>query len=195
MGQAEKIHPVPRRDSIDYYREIACPDCGSVVFVLSGDDNPTAYDDLETFVRHNCRGASPAGKEKPPGLKGGYPVNLERISVETARGFRAAIEAAFGKKLFRFSGVFRRKGLPIHFTPEWKPSLGYVSQFSGSDVHRELDANLTVFKLALPHLVRHFEGEAGTSLRKYFFSSKGVAKHERTRVLRVILWTWPRRGT
>jgi hypothetical protein len=178
MANAEKIHPVARRDGIDYWRETACPACEAPVFVLVDEPGAAAVDDLESFRRHVC---APA-----------FPVDLGKIAPEAVAEFRAGVEAAFGKKLVRFPGVFRRKGLPIFYTPEWKPFLGHVPVFSKSDVHRELNATAAVFALALPHVQKHFTKGGGSSMRKYFFSAKGVTKHERAGSRRVILWKWPR---
>jgi hypothetical protein len=178
MAQGEKIHPVSRRDGIDYWRETACPDCDAPVFALVDEAGSAPVDDLETFKRHVC---------KPL-----FPVDLGKIPPETAEAFRTSVEAAFGKKLVRFPGVFRRKGLPVFFTPEWQPALGHVPLFSKSDVHRPLDAASPLFVLVLPHLQKHFTKGATSSLRKYFFSAKGITKHERHGRRHVILWKWPR---
>lgn len=181
-----RIHAIPRKGGIEYYEESACPDCGQTVFVNRDAPGGVAYGDLESFPRHRC-------PPKPPP----FPVNAGKIALADAEAFRAAVEAAFGKRLVRFPGVFRDKGLPVHFTPEWAPFLGHVKEFSRSDAHRPLDASAAVFQLALPHLKKHFAEATVTTLRKYFFSAEGVAKYERDRAARkdrvhhVIAWTWP----
>jgi len=178
MTEGGKIHPVPRRDGIDYWREATCPECEAAIFVLVGEPSAAPVDDLENFRRHVCKPA--------------FPVDLGKIAPEAAAALRATVEAAFGKKLVRFPGVFRRKGLPVFFTPEWQPFLGHVKQFSKSDVHRPLDASGAVFTLSLPHLQKHFAKGASSSMRKYYFSAKGVTKHERHGRRHVIVWKWPR---
>lgn len=178
VAPEEKIHPVSRRDGIDYWRETACPECEARIFVLVDEPTAAPVDDLETFRRHKC---APL-----------WPQDLGKIPPEAAEAFRTMVEAAFGKKLTRFPGVFRRKGLPVFFTPEWQPALGHVKLFSKSDVHRPLAAASPVFALALPHLKKHFAKGATSSMRKYFFSAKGITKHERRGRRHVILWKWPR---
>jgi hypothetical protein len=190
MDGPERIHPVPRRGGVEYYREIACPDCGAVVFVLSGEDNPVRYDNLNVFNRHRCVNSSLAGTS---GAVMGFPVDLGRVPEETAREFRTAVEAAFGKRLLRFNGAMQGKGLPLYFTNDWKPFLGHVREFSKSDVRREMDRGTAVFKLILPYLIDHFRSETEPSLRKYYLSSKGVTKHRRSIAIRVIAWKWPAR--
>ena len=144
------------------------------------------YADLDSFPRHRC-------PPKPPP----FPVRLGDVTKEDAEAFRAAVEAPFGKKLNRFPGVFRDKGLPVHFTPDWQPSLGHVAEFSRSDAHRALDPATPVLLAAIPHLRKHFAEATVTTLRKYYFSIEGVAKYERDRAARkdrvhhVIAWSWP----
>ena len=169
MAEGPRIHPVPRRGGIEYYLETACPDCGVTVFVSEDKPQGTRYEDLRNFARHRC--------PEPPG----FPIDVGKVPPETAEAFRAAVEAAFGKRLVRFMGVLKRKGLPIHFTPEWEPQLGHVKEFSVSDAHRDLPAGAALFALALPHLQRHFAGKDVTTLRKYYFSAQGVTKYERDR--------------
>jgi len=203
MVGPERIHPVPRRNVIEYYRESPCPDCGATVFTLADEENPVRYDDLEVFGRHQCNraplirsAAVPSGTRAfglLPGSAPRYPADIGRIPPETAREFRTAVEAAFGKKLARFAGAMRGKGLPVHFNAEWKPSLNHVRMFSKSDVPRLLDAEGVLFKLATPILADHYRKETEPSLRKYHFSSLGVAKHHRSTAVRVITWKWPAR--
>jgi hypothetical protein len=203
MVGPERIHPVPRRGGIEYYREIACPDCGATVFALADDESAVRYDDLEVFGRHQCNRApliravaTPAGPRTfglLPGTRSGYPIDLGRIPPEIALGFRAGVEAAFGKKLARFSGALKRKGLPVHFNNEWEPSLGHVREFSKTDVHRDLDATGSLLKLVRPILEAHYRMEKDPSLRKYYFSARGIAKHHRSATVRVITWKWPAR--
>ncbi len=213
MAGPARIHPVPRRGSVEYYAEIPCPDCGASVFVLEDEPAPARrFDDLVVFGAHHChaipvmQAAEPPrpGRTRPapPVVRSpaGFPVDLGEVPGPAIAEFRAMVEAAFGKPLRRFTGVLKRKGLPVHFTQDWAPHLGHVREFSKSDVHRPLAGSARVFVLALPHVRRHFSAESGTSLRKYYFSAKGVSKHERDRAAHadrihtVIRWRWPLRS-
>jgi len=201
MAGPAKIHPVPRRGEIEYYQEIPCPDCAATIFVLEDEPAGARYDDLTIFGRHTCHAPRlvdrPAdldpGLERPVIPAAGFPVNLGRIPDAAAREFRAAIEAAFGKRLTRFTGVFGRKGLPIHFTPEWSPRISHVPSFSKSDVHRPFPSTGAILGACLPHLKAHFAKEPPGSHRKFFFSAKGVFKHDRSGAATVIIWKWPAR--
>jgi len=201
MPDPVKVHPVPRRGEIEYYLEIPCPECAATVFVLEDDPTGPRFDDLTIFGRHACRveplinrpDDAPAGLARPVIPAAGFPVDLGRIPDEAAREFRSAIEAPFGKRLTRFTGVFGRKGLPIHFTPEWGPRMSHVPSFSKSDVHREIAGTSAILLAALSHLKRHFSQEPAGSHRKFFFSAKGVFKHDRSGSKPVIVWKWPAR--
>lgn len=213
MAGPERIHAVPRRGAVEMYRETACPDCGATVFIAEDDAAARRFDDLEVFGAHRCHGvpvartavaaaAAPARgarAEHHPRTAAGFPVDLGIVSAEAAAEFRTMVEAAFGKPLRRYTGVLKGKGLPIHFTPAWEPALGHVPEFSKSDVHRPLAATAQVFALAIPKVRDHFAKESGTTLRKYYFSSRGVAKYERDRaahkdkVHHVIVWRIPLR--
>ncbi len=201
MAGPVKIHPVPRRGDIEYYQEIACPGCAATVFVLEDDPAGPRFDDLTIFGRHACQvepllhrpAGAPPGLARPVIPPSGFPVDFGRVPDDAAREFRAAIEAPFGKRLVRFTGVFGRKGLPIHFTPEWKPRMSHVPSFSKSDVHRELAATGAVLLAVLPHLKAHFATEPAGSHRKFFFSAKGIRKHDRSGVSPVVVWKWPAR--
>ena len=201
MAEPVKIHPVPRRDGIEYYMELACPDCGAPVFVLEDEPAGSRVDDLTLFGPHRCGETPLASRPDGPHTlfalpiypAGGFPVDLGRIPDGAAHALRAAVETVFGKRLVRYVGVFRRKGLPIHYTPDWKPLLGHVPGFSKSDVHRPLNPGVAIFERSLPHVQKHFAKDPPGSHRKYFFSTKGVIKHDRSGARPVIVWMWPSR--
>lgn len=174
---------ITRRGAFEHYRETTCPDCEAVIFIPEDESNPHRYDDLTIFQSHACKAL--------------FPVDLGPLKPELVAAFRAMVEAAFGKPLRRFTGGLKGKGLPIHFTPDWKPELGHVPAFSKSDVHRPLDPEDGIFKAAIPVIRKHFGRDAKTGLRKYFLTATGVVKRERIGskdVIRpVIRWKWPAR--
>lgn len=201
MAGPAKIHPVPRHGEIEYYLEVPCPDCAATVFVLEDEPAGARFDDVSIFGRHTCHAPRlidrpadlPHGMDRPVIPTSGFPVNLGRIPDAAAREFRETIETAYGKRLTRFPSVFGRKGLPVHFTPDWAPRISHVPSFSKSDVHRPFPAAGTVMAATLPHLKAHFAREAAGSHRKFFFSAKGVFKHDRSGAAAVIVWKWPTR--
>lgn len=183
MAGPDRIHLITRKGAFEHYRETACPDCEAVIFIPEDETDPRRYDDLTIFQAHACKGL--------------YPVDLGALAPELATGFRAAVEAAFGKPLRRFPGALKGKGLPLHFTADWRPELGHVPAFSKSDVHRPLDPADPLLDRVIPHVRKHFGRDAKTSIRKYFLNSAGVVKRERIGskdVIRPVLrWKWPGR--
>lgn len=183
MAGPDRIHMVTRKGAFEHYRETACPDCESVIFIAEDESHPRRYDDLTIFQAHTCKAL--------------FPVDLGTLNPDAAAGFRTMVEAAFGKPLRRFTGALKGKGLPIHFTQDWKPELGHVPAFSKSDVHRPLDDGNGVMKQVIPVVRKHFGRDAKTSIRKYFLNTAGVVKRERIGskdvVRPVIRWKWPLR--
>jgi len=187
MGNTDKIHPIKMRDGgIEYFVESTCPECGLVIFCPRYGKEGEAFGDLDMFAPHQCPIPEPVAPV-------GYPVDLGRISPESATTFRKMIETSFNKTLRRFHGAMKKPGLPVHFVGDWKPLLGHVRTFSKTDVHRPMDSGNEIMKATIPILVEHFSKLSGTRHRKYYFAVRGIYKSERSRNLMVIKWKWPTR--